>query len=179
MVWILWLFQLSAPCVLWDPCWYGVMCLGGGVFSDLMIQSQYFGVPASLGLHKCLSSDTHYSPPVLRGWSGRNTLPPTGMRLFFLGELAFVMWTLVCVKLLQGCLTLCGPMDCSFPGSSVHGILQARILEWDACPPHVEPLGVFYNNDFPLLPNYWADLSQIHTVNLFAQCRKAWRSPAL
>ena len=53
------------------------------MFSDLMIQSQYFGVPAPLGLHKCLSNDTHYSPPVLRGWSGRNTLPPTGMRLFF------------------------------------------------------------------------------------------------
>ena len=29
-------------------------------------------------------------------------------------------------------LTLCGPMDCGLPGSSVHGILQARILEWDA-----------------------------------------------
>ena len=26
--------------------------------------------------------------------------------------------------------TLCDPMDCSLPGSSVHGILQARILEW-------------------------------------------------
>ena len=28
------------------------------------------------------------------------------------------------------CLTLCDPMDWSLPGSSVHGILQARILEW-------------------------------------------------
>ena len=28
------------------------------------------------------------------------------------------------------CLTLCGPMDCSPPGSSAHGIFQARILEW-------------------------------------------------
>ena len=31
---------------------------------------------------------------------------------------------------LQSCLTLCNPMDCSPPGSSVHGILQARIREW-------------------------------------------------
>ena len=31
---------------------------------------------------------------------------------------------------LQSCLTLCNPMDCSPPGSSVHGILQARIQEW-------------------------------------------------
>ena len=30
----------------------------------------------------------------------------------------------------QSCLTLFGPMDCSLPGSSVHGIFQARVLEW-------------------------------------------------
>ena len=30
--------------------------------------------------------------------------------------------------------TLCDPMDCGPPGSSVHGILQARILEWAAIP---------------------------------------------
>ena len=32
----------------------------------------------------------------------------------------------------QSCLTLCDPMDCSLPGTSVHGIFQARILEWVA-----------------------------------------------
>ena len=32
----------------------------------------------------------------------------------------------------QSCLTLCDPMDCSLPGSSVHGILQTRIVEWVA-----------------------------------------------
>ena len=32
------------------------------------------------------------------------------------------------------CPTLCDPMDCSSPGSSVHGILQARIMEWVAMP---------------------------------------------
>ena len=32
----------------------------------------------------------------------------------------------------QLCLILCDPMDCSLPGSSIHGILQARILEWGA-----------------------------------------------
>ena len=35
---------------------------------------------------------------------------------------------------LQLCLTPCNPMNCSPPGSSVHGILQARILEWVAIP---------------------------------------------
>ena len=32
----------------------------------------------------------------------------------------------------QTCLTLCDPMDCSPPGSSTHGIFQARVLEWGA-----------------------------------------------
>ena len=38
----------------------------------------------------------------------------------------------MCVLVAQSCPTLCDPMDCSPPGSSVHGILQARILEWTA-----------------------------------------------
>ena len=37
-------------------------------------------------------------------------------------------------KSLQLCLTLCNPVDCSLPESSVHGILQARILKWVAMP---------------------------------------------
>ena len=40
----------------------------------------------------------------------------------------------VCVLAAQSCLTLCYPMDCSLPNSTVHGILQARILEWVAIP---------------------------------------------
>ena len=50
------------------------------------------------------------------------------------------------VLVAQSCLTLCDPMDCSPPGSSVHGILQARMLEWVAMPspgdlpdPGIEP----------------------------------------
>ena len=38
------------------------------------------------------------------------------------------------MKVAQLCLTLCDPIDFSPPGSSVHGILQARILEWLAMP---------------------------------------------
>ena len=32
----------------------------------------------------------------------------------------------------QSCPTLSDPMDCSLPGSSIHGIFQARVLEWGA-----------------------------------------------
>ena len=45
-----------------------------------------------------------------------------------------ILYIGMCAKSLQSCLTLCNPLDCSPPGSSVHGILQARILEWVAMP---------------------------------------------
>ena len=43
-------------------------------------------------------------------------------------------WPCVCVLVVQLCLTLCEPMDCSPPGSPAHGILPTRILEWVAIP---------------------------------------------
>jgi len=44
------------------------------------------------------------------------------------------------VKVAQSCLTCCDPMDCSLPDFSVHGFLQARILEWVAVSnPGIEP----------------------------------------
>ena len=44
------------------------------------------------------------------------------------------MCVCVCVLVTQLCLILCNPKGCSPPGSSVHGILQATILEWVAIP---------------------------------------------
>ena len=54
----------------------------------------------------------------------------------------FIMISLLCLSCENGvkvlvsytCPTLSDPMDCSLPGSSAHGILQARILEWVAIP---------------------------------------------
>ena len=46
--------------------------------------------------------------------------------------MTMMMKAIVCA---QSCLTLRDPMDCSPPGPFVHGILQARILEWVAFPP--------------------------------------------
>ena len=66
-----------------------------------------------------------------RSWgkreSGPEVLPLLGLNVVTWG---FFM----SAKSLQSCLTLRDPMDCSPPGSSVHGILQARILEWTAIP---------------------------------------------
>ena len=49
-----------------------------------------------------------------------------------------------CAQLLWSCPTLCNPMDPSPPGSSMHGIFQARILEWIATPSprHLPYLGI-------------------------------------
>ena len=57
----------------------------------------------------------------------------------FLGQYCIVLITIIlyvcmCVLVTQSCLTLCDPTDCSLPGFSVHGILQAAILEWIAMP---------------------------------------------
>ena len=43
----------------------------------------------------------------------------------------------------QSCLTLSDPMDCSPPGSSIHGIFQARVLEWGAIAFSPFPSGIF------------------------------------
>ena len=52
--------------------------------------------------------------------------------LFLLFLLSDILLLMLCAKSLQSCLTLCNLMDCSPPGSSVHWILQARLLEWIA-----------------------------------------------
>ena len=64
----------------------------------------------------------HHAPPSLgfsrqEHWSG---LPFPCMKVKSESEVA------------QSCPTLCDPMDCSLPGSSIHGIFQARVLEWGA-----------------------------------------------
>ena len=59
-----------------------------------------------------------------------NTFSDVRLEMLFLTELP------ICheseSEVAQSCLTLYDPMDCSLPGSSLHGILQARVLEWGA-----------------------------------------------
>ena len=73
-------------------------------------------------------------------WKGRfhvlrSHLPPTTGRLAFPwsnGLTGGWAWACVPAQSLQSCLTLCDPVDCSPLGSSVLGILQARVLQWVA-----------------------------------------------
>ena len=64
----------------------------------------------------------------------------------------------VCANSLQSCPILCDPTDCSPPGSSVHGILQAIILEWVAMP---------FSRESSRLQN------QTHVSNVFCTGRQA------
>ena len=84
---------------------------------------------AAASLQSCLTLRPHRRQPTRlpRPWDspGKNT----GVGCHFL---------LQCMKVksesevAQSCLTLCDPMDCTPPGSSIHGIFQARVLEWAA-----------------------------------------------
>ena len=62
---------------------------------------------------------------------GKNILPTPGKHTY---SVCVCVCVCVCVLVAQLCLTLSDPMDYSLPGSSVHGILQAWILEWVAIP---------------------------------------------
>ena len=59
----------------------------------------------------------------------------------------------------QSCPTLSDPMDCSLPGSSVHGIFQARVLEWGA-------IAFSDRKLYPLNINIYISMSLQVNVNL-------------
>ena len=63
-----------------------------------------------------------------------NMVMASGFSIWAASEVCVSLYVLYCLDCLvaQSCLTLCDPMDCSPPGSSVCGISQARILEWVA-----------------------------------------------
>ena len=71
----------------------------------------------------------------------------------------------------QSCLTLCNPMDCSLPGSSVHGIFQASILEWVA---------IFFSRGSSQ-PRDWTQVSRIacrrFTIWATWKCGVYWKAP--
>ena len=72
----------------------------------------------------------------------------------------------------QLCPTLCDPMDCSLPGTSVHGIFQARVLEWVAIAFSLQPLGLLkYRQKFFLYSS-----SVYSCVLLFIDCSLFSRS---
>ena len=72
----------------------------------------------------------------------------------------------------QSCLTLCDPMDCSLPGSSVHGIFQARTLEWGAIAFSIRrsELPSFHHRP-PTSSTHHPSLHQSHLCYISVSCR--------
>ena len=82
------------------------------------------------------------------------------------------------VLVAQLCPTLCNPMDCGLPGISVHGILQARILEWVTIP---FSRGSSWPRDWTQVSHIagrfftiWATSAYIHTKVLFHWSQGKW-----
>ena len=80
----------------------------------------------------------------------------------------------VCVSVTQSCLTLCDPIDCSPPGSSVHGILQARTVEWAV---FSYSRGSFQTRDWTQVSctesrlfTIWATRADLHSIQYYAIC---------
>ena len=73
------------------------------------------------------------------------------------------------MKVPQSCPTLCNPMDCSLPGPSVHGIFQARVLEWLAMP---------FSGDLPNPGTKLASLASPASVGKFFTTGTTWEAPS-
>ena len=100
--------------------------------------------------------------------------------LTYMAKRTLWTWLKLCgcyVQLLQSCPTLCSPMDSSLPGSNVHGILQARMLEWVAVP---SSRGYSWLRDWVYISCMWMDslpLSHWENPRLMAQICLQCRRP--
>ena len=88
----------------------------------------------------CVQLVNAYPPPTLPANLAKKR--PLGTHLLLTCWVSYALQLRACISWgasvrrcihSQSSLTLCEPMDCSSPGSSVHGISQARTLEWVAC----------------------------------------------
>ena len=107
--------------------------------------------------------NSHASLKLLQRRSESN---PKVDKTIYVSKELYCIWKKVEVLIAQSCPTLCNPMNCSPPASSIHGILQARILEWVAISCSRGPswsrdqtqvsstAGRFFTNWAPQMPNW-------------------------
>ena len=75
-------------------------------------------------------------------------------------------------EVVQSCLTLCDPMDCNLPGSSIHGIYQARAVEWVAVSFSIHNIYIykciyaFFFIFFSIITGYWISFSVLYSRTL-------------
>ena len=112
---LLYYFSVTPPNIP-NPQWFGLLWGRTAFFQKLTKEPAYANHP----LHVCDHADSR-----LYHGSKKLDLGP---------EICVKPAPCMRAKLLQSCPTFCDPMDCSPPGSSIHGIFQAKILECIAMP---------------------------------------------
>ena len=125
-------------------CWIGRVLKWGG---ELNLLREFEGMYPFKTRRTSLLWEPRTRPLGLKSWNRKSPwaigLGPWSPRIWPRGQEAISLdfgtlgwgadpYILAAAELLQSCLILCNPMDCSPPGSSVHGILQAKILDWVA-----------------------------------------------
>ena len=74
--------------------------------------------------------------PEIARYHGSCWINPDSYIFSYIKKIKIINWdtcsSWLSSEVAQSCLTLCDPMDCSLPGSSIHGIFQARVLDWVA-----------------------------------------------
>ena len=129
------------PCI--EPDVYAC-CVFNGICS-LPVSGSHFGHARNIWnffiLTQFVTVSVTLDVTTMTPWRLDDGEPFFSHKVFWMNEwmLVAVIWwhdTLACLhaKLLPSCPPLCDPVDCSPPGSSVHGILQGRTLEWVAMP---------------------------------------------
>ena len=121
----------SCP-TLWDPMDCSLPdCSVHGILQARILE--WLAIPRSQHSFPCLQSFDHALPSA---WAILSSGSEIHLKISFsyanLIIIAVCVCVCVCLSVTQSCPTLWDPMDCSLPGSSVHGIPQARILEWVA-----------------------------------------------
>ena len=130
--------QWSAACTTPPILWIAKSCPWTPVETRLGLSQALRRQPLSV-VHPSRPSESwnSQSRPQSRGGLGRSgplgaSLPASGTHSGIQDQTGRVSGQKVKVLVTQSCPTLCDPMDCSTPGSSVHGIFQAVVLEWVA-----------------------------------------------
>ena len=122
------LWEGHCPSLIWWWCYLEVHCERTGTVTLSAFSSSQLNT-FSLSLQFTKSSRNH------RNQTDRAKSLPTGRQFYKIrtrGSPEGALTRKGNVLVTQSCPSLCNPTDCSPPGSSIHGTLQARILEWVA-----------------------------------------------
>ena len=122
--------------------WSGLPCPPPGDLPGPGIESVFLTSPALAAAAKSLQSCLTLCDPIDGSPPGSPVPGILQSRILEWVAIAFPCWYVFKLfptfhyynksEVAQSCPTLCDPMDCSLRGSSVHGIFQARVLEWGA-----------------------------------------------